>query len=407
MQDAVYFPHLGIRLSHVGKSVSVLGFPITYYGILIGLAMVIGILIAAAEAKRTKQNTEDYFDLAVFAIVFAIIGARIYYVIFDWSTYKSDILSVFNIRQGGLAIYGGVIAAVITVFVFAAKKNLSAWKILDTAVLGLTAGQIIGRWGNFFNREAFGEYTNGLFAMQIPVDAVRVSDITDKMRAHLIRIDGTSFIQVHPTFLYESIWCLLLLIFLLWMRKKKEFDGEVFLMYMFGYGVGRLWIEGLRTDQLLIPGTKLAVSQILALLFAAFSAVLIVCNHKRVIRKKQSIRYRRAVKECIARGIEPDEENVRKMAEALYKHSQGTQQKQPGNKNVSKSSRQPGVSSSAGRRSTDNPASQRRTFQNMPKGTGRSSSAGTWQPSGRSSASGTGRSTQYGNRDMTDRNKRK
>lgn len=323
MQDAVYFPHLGIRLSHVGKSVSVFGFPITYYGLLIGLAMIVGICIAAAEAKRTKQKPEDYFDLAVFAFIFAIIGARIYYVIFDWSTYKSDILSIFNIRQGGLAIYGGVIAAVITVFVFAARKKLSAWKILDTAVLGLVAGQVIGRWGNFFNREAFGEYTNGLFAMQLPVDAVRVSDITDKMRAHLVKIEGASFIQVHPTFLYESLWCLLLLIFLLWVRKKKEFDGEIFLMYMFGYGLGRFWIEGLRTDQLLIPATKLPVSQILALLFAVFSAFLIVCNHKRVIRKKQSIRYRRAVKECIARGIEPDEENVAKMIEAM--HSAGQQ----------------------------------------------------------------------------------
>ena len=130
MQNAVNFPHLGIRLSHVGSSVSVLGFPITYYGMLIGLAMVIGIFIAAAEAKRTKQNPEDYFDLVVFAIIFAVIGARIYYVIFDWSTYKNDLLSIFNIRQGGLAIYGGVIAAVITVFVFAAKKNLLRGKYL-------------------------------------------------------------------------------------------------------------------------------------------------------------------------------------------------------------------------------------------------------------------------------------
>ncbi len=330
MQNAVNFPHLGIRLSHVGSSVSVLGFPITYYGMLIGLAMVIGIFIAAAEAKRTKQNPEDYFDLAVFAIIFAVIGARIYYVIFDWSTYKNDLLSIFNIRQGGLAIYGGVIAAVITVFVFAAKKNLSAWKILDTAVLGLTAGQMIGRWGNFFNREAFGEYTNGLFAMQLPVDAVRIADITDKMRAHLVRIGDTNFIQVHPTFLYESIWCLLLLIFLLWMRKKKEFDGEVFLLYTFGYGLGRLWIEGLRTDKLLIPGTKLPISQILALIFVILSALLIVTNHKRVIRRKHSNRYRRAVKECIARGIEPDEENVRKMAEAMQKASQNAQQKSGG-----------------------------------------------------------------------------
>lgn len=353
MQYAVNFPHLGIRLSHVGKSVSVLGFPIAYYGLLIGLAMVIGIFIAAAEAKRTKQNPEDYFDLAVFAIIFAIIGARVYYVIFDWSTYKSDLLSIFNIRQGGLAIYGGVIAAVITVFVFAAKKKLSAWKLLDTAVLGLTAGQMIGRWGNFFNREAFGEYTNGLFAMQLPVDAVRVSDITDKMRAHLVRIDDISFIQVHPTFLYESVWCLLLLIFLFWMRKKKEFDGEVFLMYTFGYGLGRLWIEGLRTDQLLIPGTKIPISQILALVFVVFSAALIVCNHKRVIRRKHSTRYRRAVKECIARGIEPDEENVRKMAEAMQRASQNAQHKGENLRTAGKSTGQQKMTSAAGKTSVE------------------------------------------------------
>ncbi|MEF9946088.1 MAG: prolipoprotein diacylglyceryl transferase [Lachnospiraceae bacterium] len=292
MQEAINFPHLGIHLENVGTGVSVFGFKIAYYGIIIGCALLLGILIAVAEAKRTKQNVGDYLDMSIYAILFAIVGARLYYVIFSWDTYKHHFFSIFNIRQGGLAIYGGVIAAVITIFVFAGLKKLSPWQMLDTAVLGLVMGQMLGRWGNFFNREAFGEYTNGLFAMQLPVDAVRISDITDKMRDHLVKIKETAFIQVHPTFLYESIWCLLLLIFLFFYRKKKKFEGELFLMYLFGYGVGRFWIEGLRTDQLFLFGSKVPVSQALAGIMVIVSAILIYYNRQRRKRKHLSHRTR-------------------------------------------------------------------------------------------------------------------
>ncbi|MEF9942145.1 MAG: prolipoprotein diacylglyceryl transferase [Lachnospiraceae bacterium] len=285
MQEAINFPELGIHLEHVGKSISVFGFEIAYYGVIIGIGILTGIFAAAAEAKRTRQNPENYFDLAMYAVIFAIIGARLYYVLFSWDVYKNDLLSILNIRGGGLAIYGGIIAAVITVFVFARIKRLSAPQLLDTAVIGLIAGQMIGRWGNFFNREAFGEYTNGLFAMQIPVNAVRASDITDRMRMHIEKIQDVSFIQVHPTFLYESLWCLGVLILLLLYRKHKKFEGELFLVYVFSYGVGRFWIEGLRTDQLLIPKLGWPVSQVLAGVAAVISIILIPYLRNRLSRE--------------------------------------------------------------------------------------------------------------------------
>lgn len=285
MTRTIDFPHLGIRLSSVGNHITVFGFDIAYYGMIIGAGILAGIFMAVYEAKRTGQKEEDYYDLSICAVIISIIGARAYYVIFSWDMYKDDLLSIFNLRQGGLAIYGGVIAAVLTVIVFAKVKKLSAAQIFDTASLGLVLGQAIGRWGNFFNREAFGEYTDGLFAMKLPVDAVRSSDITDLMRKHMETVNGVSYIQVSPTYLYESMWCLALLILLLLYRRHKKFQGEVFLMYLFGYGAGRAWIEGLRTDQLWIPGTEIPVSQVLAGTIVVVSFVLIVYNRIKIKKK--------------------------------------------------------------------------------------------------------------------------
>lgn len=285
MTRTIDFPHLGIHLSSVGNHITVFEFDIAYYGMIIGVGILAGIFMAVYEAKRTGQKEEDYYDLSICAVIISIIGARAYYVIFSWDMYKDDLLSIFNLRQGGLAIYGGVIAAVLTVIVFAKVKKLSAAQIFDTAGLGLVLGQAIGRWGNFFNREAFGEYTDGLFAMKLPVDAVRSSDITDLMRKHMETVDGVSYIQVSPTYLYESMWCLALLILLLLYRRHKKFQGEVFLMYLFGYGAGRVWIEGLRTDQLWIPGTEIPVSQVLAGTIVVVSFVLIVYNRIKVKKK--------------------------------------------------------------------------------------------------------------------------
>lgn len=281
MHYDISFPNLGIELDHVGKSIDVFGFQIAYYGIIIGAAILIGFMIAVHEAKRTRQNPEDYLDMGIIGVIMGIAGARIYYVVFSWDMYKDNLLDIFNLRQGGLAIYGGVIGAVIAVFILARVKHLSPFQIFDTVALAILNGQMLGRWGNFFNREAFGEYTDSLFAMRLPLDAVRSGDVTETMRRHIEIVGGVEYIQVHPTFLYESVWCAVLLIILVLYRKHKKYEGELFLLYVFGYALGRVWIEGLRTDQLLLPGIGLPVSQLLAgvIVAGAGAALLYLRKH--------------------------------------------------------------------------------------------------------------------------------
>lgn len=282
MDMEINFPNLGIYLDHVGKNISIFGFSIAYYGIVIVTGMMIAIWIAQREAKRTGQNPEQYLDLAMIGIAAGILGARIYYVIFAWDYYKDDLLSIFNIRQGGLAIYGGIIGACIAVVIYSRKKKQSFGLLMDTASMSIVFGQIMGRWGNFFNREAFGDYTNNLFAMQLPVSAVRANEITQKMWDHAVTVNGVEYIQVHPTFLYESLWNVGVLLFLFWFRKRKKFNGEVFLMYLIGYGLGRIWIEGLRTDQLLLPVVGLPVSQLLSGCLVAGCTILVVWKRKKL-----------------------------------------------------------------------------------------------------------------------------
>lgn len=282
MDMEINFPNLGIYLDHVGKSISIFGFSIAYYGIVIVTGMMIAIWIAQREAKRTGQNPEQYLDLAMIGIAAGILGARIYYVIFAWDYYKDDLLSIFNIRQGGLAIYGGIIGACIAVVIYSRKKKQNFSLLMDTASMSIVFGQIMGRWGNFFNREAFGDYTNNLFAMQLPVSAVRANEITQKMWDHVVTVNGVEYIQVHPTFLYESLWNVGVLLFLFWFRKRKKFNGEVFLMYLIGYGLGRIWIEGLRTDQLLLPVVGLPVSQLLSGCLVVGCTILVVWKRKKL-----------------------------------------------------------------------------------------------------------------------------
>ncbi|MFR8179984.1 MAG: prolipoprotein diacylglyceryl transferase [Dorea sp.] len=283
MHRTIDFPNLGIHLKSVGDHITVFGFDIAYYGIVIGIGILAGLMMAVMEAKRTHQNVEDYYDLAIYGVIFSIIGARAYYVIFSWDMYKDDIKSIINIREGGLAIYGGVITAIVVVFIFAKIKGLSPFLLFDTGGFGLITGQMIGRWGNFFNREAFGEYTNGLFAMRLPVDAVRSSDITTKMWNHAETVKGVMYIQVHPTYLariprdvrdgadHHAVVT----------AKHKNSMGKCFLIYLLGYGLGRLWIEGLRTDQLLLPKVGLPVSQLLAGTIVVISAILIIAGRKK------------------------------------------------------------------------------------------------------------------------------
>ena len=224
----IAFPHLGIYLENVPRSFSVFGFEIAFYGLIIGIGVLAGILMAVHQAKVTGENPDTIWDFAIYAVIFSVIGARIYYV-------------------------------------------------------------IIGRWGNFMNREVFGEYTDSFLAMRLPIEAVRSRDISENVAAHII--DGTNYIQVHPTFLYESLWNLMILILMLVYRKHKKFEGEICLLYFGGYGLGRFWIEGIRTDTLFIPGTTLAVSQVLSLCMVIFAVVTDVVVRIRLEKQPKVEKY--------------------------------------------------------------------------------------------------------------------
>lgn len=279
----IRFPYLHIEV-HPGKSIEVFGIEIAFYGMLIGLAMLVGTAIAYREAKRTNQNAEDYLDFTIWTLIMAIVGARLYYVIFQWDYYSKNLLKIVTgIRDGGLAIYGGIIASLITLFIFTKVKKLSFGLMADTACLGLVVGQIIGRWGNFFNREAFGGYTDTIFAMQIPTS--EANGVTSDLLLNSYIVDGQSYIQVHPTFLYEGIWNLGLFIILMIYRKHKKFNGEVFALYLAGYGLGRAWIEGLRTDQLIMPYFNVPVSQVLSILLVIGSITFIIIKRRSLKNK--------------------------------------------------------------------------------------------------------------------------
>lgn len=281
----IAFPNLGIYLKNVPKTITIGSFSIAWYGVIIAIGMLAGIFMAVYAAKKSGQNPDTYWDVAVWLLIFSVIGARIYYVIFFWDAYKDDLLQIFNLRGGGLAITGGIIAGVITMVVFARIRKKNFLELLDTGVYGLLIGQIIGRWANFMNREVFGRYTDSLFAMRIPLEMVRGRDIDSTISEHIV--SGTNYIQVHPTFLYESLWNLMLLIILLVILRKKRFHGETFLIYMGGYGIGRACIEYIRTDQLYIAGTKIPVNLVVGA--AAFVVCVVIGIWAQIMVRKGKI----------------------------------------------------------------------------------------------------------------------
>ena len=276
----IWFPNLGIEIDHLSRTAfTVFGQDIYWYGIFIGLGVVLGVLLALHEAKRTGQNPDTYLDFIIYAMIIAIIGARLYYVIFSWDFYSQHPEKIFAIREGGLAIYGGIIGGVLTAIVYSRVKKKNFWVMADTIAPSLILGQMLGRWGNFFNKEAFGGFTDNLFAMRYQLSQVRASDVTPDILQNLVTVNGVDYIQVHPTFLYESMWSLCVFIILLILQRKKKFNGQVCATYFFGYALGRVWIEGLRTDQLCIGNVP--VSQALSAVLIIASVVLYVyCKKK-------------------------------------------------------------------------------------------------------------------------------
>ena len=282
------FVHLGITIEHLQNHITIFGFSIAFYGIIIGIGMLLGITLAARDAEKRGIGEDTIYDFALLGIVFGVIGARLYYVFFRWDNYRGNLLEILNLRAGGLAIYGGVIGGILSLMVYCRRKKQNFLNLADSLILGVLVGQILGRWGNFFNAEAFGRYTDGLFAMQLRRDIVNPIMIDSALLQHLVRVNGVDYIQVHPTFLYESVWNLCLLLFLLWYRPKKRFTGEMFFLYLGGYGLGRVWIEGLRTDSLLVPGTGIAVSQALAGICVLVALLCILAGRRLAARGRKN-----------------------------------------------------------------------------------------------------------------------
>ena len=251
----ILFPHLNIGIDKLSRVAFTVGtFQVYWYGVLICLGAVLGLVLVTKIAKFEGQNPDTYVDFAIWALLCGVLGARTYYLVF----YEHSLKDFLGIRNGGLAIYGGIIGGTLAAIVYTRIKKLKLFKFTDTLAFGLLCGQIFGRWGNFINREAFGSFTDSIFALAYRVDTVSGLAINGSEGVYndtiypIIEIGGENYIQVHPTFLYESIWNLCVLIFLLFYRKHKRYNGELTVIYCFAYGLGRFWIESLRTDQLML-----------------------------------------------------------------------------------------------------------------------------------------------------------
>ena len=262
--SAISFPMLGNLTINPPSSFSLFGLNIYYYGVIIALGFILAMVYCSRNSRDFGIKSDDFFDLMLWIIPCCIIGARLYYVLFNLEHYLADPGEIFAIRDGGLAIYGGIIVGVIVVICVSRHKKIPIPAMLDLAVFGLLIGQILGRWGNFMNREAFGAETD-IFC-----------------RMGLTAPDGST-IFVHPTFLYESLWNLAGLIFLIIWTKKghRKYDGQCTLIYFFWYGLGRAWVEGLRTDSLYIGSTNIRVSQALSIVLVLISLILLIRQSRR------------------------------------------------------------------------------------------------------------------------------
>lgn len=240
---------------------------IKWYGVIIAFGFLLAVLFGGRTAYKWKMDLNKMIDVLIYGTFAAIIGARLYYCIFNWQQYSSDPIRVLYIWEGGLAIYGGIIGGILAAFIVCKVEKLNFYNLLDMAGMSLLIGQGIGRWGNYANQEAFGGNTNGSFGMMS-------EKVTEYIISHQSELPGVDpYTPVHPTFFYESVWCIVgfLLLFLM-CKKFRKFSGQIFLGYGIWYGLGRMIIEGLRTDSLYIGDTGLRVSQVLS------GAIVIVCT---------------------------------------------------------------------------------------------------------------------------------
>ena len=267
LTSPISFPNLGITVDPSPVAFTVLGKDIYWYGIIIAGGFLLAVLYMMYRAKTFGITQDDVLDLVLWAVPIGVICARLYYCVFYWDLYRDNPISMLYIWEGGLAIYGGIIGGAITVLVLSRVKKIPPLVMLDNAAMGVIIGQILGRWGNFMNREAFGTETTIFCRMQLTLKTGQL-------------------IEVHPTFLYESLWNLIgLLLIVFVVAKHRKFDGENTLFYFLWYGIGRFWIEGMRTDSLYlfdwtIGGAPIRVSQALSAVMVLVSAFLLIWNLK-------------------------------------------------------------------------------------------------------------------------------
>lgn len=271
----VLFPKLGLSLD-VYENFLEIPFggdtlTIKFYGVIIAFGFVLAALFGGRKAYVWKMSLDHMVDVLIYGIIGAVIGARLYYVVFQWDYYKNNLLSVFKIWEGGLAIYGGIIGGIVAAYFVCKKTGLPFLKLLDLIGMALPIGQGIGRWGNFTNQEAFGINTTSIFGMT----SDKIVDYINSHQQEFLEngIEMNPDLPVHPTFLYESVWCLLgFVVLFIVCQKFHKFDGQLILGYGIIYGLERTVVEGLRIDSLYIANTNLRVSQLVSL------ALVIVCT---------------------------------------------------------------------------------------------------------------------------------
>ncbi len=274
---AISFPMFGNIQINPPSCFYLFGHPVYFYGVLIGVGFLLGIYFSGKRAGRFGLKEDDVYDTIIWVIPMAILGARLYYVLFQMDYYKQHLNEIFAVWNGGLAIYGGIITGALTAMIVCRYKRIPFAVMLDCLCYGLLIGQIIGRWGNFMNREAFGAQTEVFCRMGLTAQ------------------DGTT-IYVHPTFLYESLWNAGVLVFLIWFEEagRRRFDGHCLTLYLLLYGIGRTWIEGLRTDSLYLGGTGIRVSQLLSMALAAAAIIVLVMKRRQPFAPENLYRNRTA-----------------------------------------------------------------------------------------------------------------
>lgn len=255
---------------------SIFGIDIMWYGVLIGTGFLLAVAITYIRAPKFGIEQDFILTITIAVIPSAIIGARLYYVIFTWDMYKDDLMKIFDIRSGGLAIHGGLILSFIVAYFLCRKHGVSFLNGTDLVAPVIPLAQAIGRWGNFFNREAFGGFSDGLFAMRYQLSQVSQSNLNTDIINRAVTVNGVEYIQVHPTFLYESLWNIGVFIALILLRKSGKFKNGIFAWYLILYGLGRTWIEGMRIDSLYLFGSGIRVSQALSMLMVIAGAALLV-----------------------------------------------------------------------------------------------------------------------------------